>query len=336
MIKKYSQKVKRWYKDLQKHFKIFRAPTTWIIFLLGIAFTLIGFFKIINPESVPSIITYNQFQEISKWVGNALLVGCIVGYLSSYAQFRKVYREDLSEILYDTDFLEKRKDIEDIWFNVSQTLFEKKFPKISNKLLYIIKDKYFPLKDVSYYNDYQTLLVLEWEDKPKDLVKVTQDIRFTLIAHDKSKFKFPLGCKMKISGLNQEEYSFCVDPYLVNGLKVEPILDNTNSKTDDNYYEVHYYIELEGELEYRISKTITKVYNIRQDFHTAFKAKYMLNKLRVQLFNKISDDVNIEFIPRGVIDEYETIKNTKEYLEYQYNGLILPKQGYVFVFDFKN
>lgn len=303
-------------KDNRKLNLFFKAGTAWAFLFIGLFFYYLGFYQFKNEEFI---------KEITLRVGDVLVIGVILGYLTNISAYFGVFKTDLEDIIYSKEFIKKRNDLHVIWENITKELFKSKFPTINKDLLNIIRNIYLPIDNISYYNDYNVHIDLSWEDKDKKLVLVKQKISFDLIAEDKCKIEFPLRSWINVEGLNEEDYHVKVSDYLVNNKEPRNVRVKSNLK--NNIHEFSYTIDLEGELKYDISKKIEKKYSFEKDFDISFKAQFLINKLNVTL--RHPKNIKANFISRGTIDDFKEINKTDDSLEMKYKGLIFPKQGYV-------
>lgn len=159
-------------------YKFFRSGSAWLILFAGLFCYYLGYFEFETPS---------VWKEVIIKFGDVLVIGVILGFLSNAAQFLGVFKQDLQDIIYGKEFLKQRKDITPLWEAVSIQMFKEKFPIIHKDFLKVIRS-YFPNNEVSYYNDYETNMSIEWEDKAKGLIKVTDNVSFDLIADGDSEF----------------------------------------------------------------------------------------------------------------------------------------------------
>lgn len=303
-------------KDNQKLSLFFKAGTAWAFLFIGLFFYYLGFYQFKNEEFV---------KEITLRIGDVLVIGVILGYLTNITAYFGIFKADLEDIIYSKDFIKKRNDLNVIWENITKELFKSKFPTINKDLLNAIKNIYLPIDNISYYNDYNVHIDLSWADKDKKLILVKHKISFDLIAEDKCKIEFPLKSWINVEGLSEDEYYVKVSDYLVNNK--EPMNVRLKEIVKNNTHEFSYTIDLEGELKYDISKKIEKKYSLEKDFDISFKAQFLINKLNVTL--RHPKDIKANFINRGTIEDFKEINKTDDSLEMKYKGLIFPKQGYV-------
>ena len=300
-------------KDLLSY-NNFRAGSAWFIFILGIAIYALGYF----------VIRHEIWKEIFIKIGDVLVIGVILGYLSNAAQFLGIFKKDLHDIIYSKEFLGKRKDLDQIWENISKEMFKNKFPPIHKELLHAINN-YFPDDAVSYYHNYDIDTTIEWIDKPSGKIKVTDDISFDLIADSEEKFEHPFKTWSIINDL--DKCNTVIKTLLVNNK--EPKVISTESYLEDDCVCHKTTIELSGSKRYSIRFSREKIYNINEDFYLGFRARYIVNDLKVSLEHP--EDIAAIFTCRGTQKDFEDFKNqNKKRISKRYKGIILPRQGYIF------
>lgn len=295
-------------------YKHFRSGSAWIILILGIIFYYLGYFHI-EQSSI--------WKEILIKIADVLVIGVILGYLSNAAQFLGVFKQDLQDIIYGKDFIKQRKDITPLWETISKQLFQNKFPIIHKDFLKVING-YFPKDEVSYYNDYESHITIEWINQEEGIMRVTDSVSFELIADSNSEFEYPLKTWTKVK--EHGTYENRITEIHVNG-KVPKIEDvKVSRENDDICHEQK--IKLKGSTKYEIKYVREKIYNINDDFYIGFRSKYIVNKCRVCL--DYPEDIDAIFICRGTQLDFEDVKNTKRRIEKKYRNIILPRQGYIF------
>ncbi len=294
----------------------FRTGSAWILLILGIGLYAIGYFW---------INTDNVWKEISIKLGDILVIGVILGYLSNAAQFLGIFKKDLQDIIYGKDFVSQLKDITPLWENITKQMFKNKFPSIHKDFLKVING-YLPNNEVSYYNDYEANTTIDWINKEKGEIEVTDIRSFELIADNDKDFIFPLTTWTTVK--DEAQFSQQIIDLTVNGKKYE--IKNSEPVKDDGQIRNTVEIKLSGSTKYEIKYTRKKRYNINDDYYIGFRAKYIVNKLRVCL--DYPDGIKAMFICRGTQKDFDDIRSARERrIEKKYRGLILPRQGYVFV-----
>lgn len=79
----------------------FMTALPWIILLLGIVSYLVGYFYVND----------STWQKVFYKSGEVLIVGVIIGWVSTTAHFLRLFKKELEDIIYGRDFLKNRKDI---------------------------------------------------------------------------------------------------------------------------------------------------------------------------------------------------------------------------------
>lgn len=295
-------------------YNYFRGGSAWIILFAGILCYVLGYF-VVPQDTI--------WKEIVIKVADVLVIGVIIGYLSNAAQFLGVFKKDLQDVIYGKNFLKQRKDIVPLWETISLQMFKEKFPAIHKEFLNAIQ-RYFPKDEVSYYNDYETQTIIEWQDKEKRIIKVVDNVSFKLIADGTNEIDYPLISWLRV---NDSNYENSIDSFTVNGKAQELNQCQTTKEGDD--IRLKHIIKLKGASSYNIKYSRTQIYSLDEDYYIGFRAKYIVKRLRVCLDHP--EDMDVIFTCRGTLDDFEDVKKSKRCIEKKYEGVILPRQGYVFV-----
>ncbi len=297
-------------------YKFFKTGLAWIILIIGIGGYIWGYWGF-EKDSI--------WKEVVIKLSDVLVIGVIVGYLSNAAQFLGVFKQDLQDIIYGKEFIQQRKDIYPLWETVSKQMFKNKFPVIHKDFLKVINN-YFPKEEISYYNDYERKITIDWVDRDKGIIKAIDNVSFDLIAETTDRFMFPIKSWTKSS--KDSVYENKMVEFLVNGKRIELNNGREDYKNDEIFQE--YEIELKGNTKYEIQYMREKIYDINEDYYIGFQASYIVNKLRVCL--DLPEDIDAIFTCRGTQLDFEDIKNSNNQhrIEKKYKGIILPRQGYLF------
>lgn len=316
----------------------FKGSVFWLTLFLGVILSFIGFQEYIEiPE---------YLKEIFKWGGGTLLSGVIIAFITSYAQYKGLYKNELEDVLYKYDFLKKRRDINEIWEQVSIVLFESKFPNISKELLDTIRGSYLPIEHSNYCRDADTIITIRWSDKENNIIEVVAEENFIIEVSSTSEFMFPGSLTLDVNpssaDIGELDYregrfgptdcSISIDKCEVNGVNVDP---NARICLQSGVLRCDMEIKLQGAESYSLSRVMTRRYDLTYDYNIAFRAKTILQNLRVRVFNEIHDDIELCFVGRGVLNNFKEIKKRPDYLEKEYKGLILQKQGFIIILNKK-
>lgn len=298
-----------------------KTTLTAVIFLLGVGAYIWGFTS-----------EYNSLKkEVLIKIGDVLVIGVVVGFIANAAQFLNIYKTELQKIVYGREFIGKLKDITEAWENVSKQMFKNKFPKIHKDFLKVMTS-YFPQNEVSYYNEYESHIKIEWDDDNKEIIKVTETVRFELIAESTGKFDYPLKTWTRV--LDGKRYENRITSFTVDNVSITLPAVKSKMEADSNKSEEHR-IELKGKKNYEINYTREKVYDLTDDHYIGFRAKYIVKDLRVNF--ECPDDIGVQFACRGTQNDFTDVVPAKSNkMEKKYKGIILPRQGYIFALQKKN
>ena len=127
-----------------------------------------------------------------------------------------------------------------------------------------------------------------------------------------------------VSEADKEKATLVCDGVTVNGKPAEAVV--SKPKYEDGTLRYDYKLKLEGSTEYKIKQKITKKYNLKEDNFIGYKARWLVNGMRVKVFHP--KELGILFVNRGVIGDF-TKEIREDFKEYEYKGLILKHQGYI-------
>lgn len=308
-------------EDLLSYNK-FRSGAAWIILLLGIGLYALGYF-FCDKDDI--------WKQIVIKLGDVLVIGVILGYLSNAARFLGVFKSDLEDIVYGKEFIKRRNDLPILWDTISKQMIKEKFPAISKDLLAVIKDNYLPISSPIYYNDYHIMEELSWADEEKKFIKVTETINFEIITESESEFELPMSTWLDVEGLEKGQYSVSIKEFLVNGKSATTTIEE---KYGNGSYEHHCKAILSGSKKYEIEQKREKIYSLEKDYDISFRARYIVNKLEVEL-KYPENDLDVNFITRGTTKDFKDVHASSGLVSKQYKGIILPRQGYIFTLNKK-
>lgn len=106
-----------------------------LIIILGLACYFIGYVAIKEDGVYRTLVI--QF-------GNLLTTGVILGFLTNSERFLGVFKASLNKVISGDEYVGNRKDLPAFWMKISKHMFKDRFPAISEELLGIVKNHYFP------------------------------------------------------------------------------------------------------------------------------------------------------------------------------------------------
>ena len=294
----------------------FRTGAAWLLLIVGICLYAVGFFYF-SEDSVES--------KIAIKVADVFVIGVVLGFVTNAAQFIGIFKQDLQDIIYGKEFVKQRKDIYPLWENLSKELFKNKFPTLHKELLKTVNG-YLPKDEVSFYNDYEIHTSIEWGDEGKGIIKVTDKVAFDLISETTDKIPYPIKAWTTIK--NKQEYTNKITQITVNGNKPDELNYIGEKRDVEGSLCQEQQLILQGNTKYEIKYIRERIYNIDEDYYIGFRAKYIVNKLRVCL--DLPDGIDAIFTCRGTQNDFEDVNNSNNRIEKRYRGIVLPRQGYIF------
>ncbi|MGV8131409.1 MAG: hypothetical protein ACP5N7_04910 [Candidatus Pacearchaeota archaeon] len=303
----------KWFESTIKYLK---NSLPIIIILLGALAFIYSVFGSFEDE---------RYKEVWSGFGKTVLAGGFFSLLLKTVQYMGVIKEELSEVIFcDPKYLKKRNDLDIIWGTVSRIIFKDKFPKISGKIIEDVRKLYFPTDHVLYYDDYQQTLEIELIDPKNQTIEVIQRSLYTVFPKDKSKFELKTNNRLFFN-VSEQEVSFNISTFKVNGQTEAPII---NSYAKDSYLNTNFVITLEGKDSYKIESVIYKKYSMLYDNVIGTTKDYIINNFNIKVITKGAIDIN--FYQVGTLSSFKkTDVLNKTYKEFDYKGLIYPKQGYL-------
>lgn len=304
----------------------FRLAVPVILLVIGLPLLCITAF---DPWMIEA--SSPHWYKLMEKCADIILVSSLISFLLDSAEYMGIFKKDLEEIIYDTKYLEKRNDIEDIWVKVSKVFTKLKFPQISTPLMNAVKNFYTTndgLK-LSYYSDYRNIYTVTFDEEDNDFIRVKNETTFTLKVEDTKKFKFPMRFWNCVAENNQGSVTMDVDHITVNGSTAK-VKDHAKSYADGMICHT-FNIELEGSNEYRITQESNQRYDLRQDNYLGFRARWLVNDMRIQVFHP--KNLKLLFVNRATANGFKTNKETEDFSEYEYKGLILKNQGYIIILN---
>lgn len=298
----------------------FRSASGYVCLSIGL---LCYFFCWYLQFNCPCSGSVSIWMSILEKVGDVLVIGAVLGFVSNAAMYMGFFREELENIVLRDEYLERRKDIGGLWEKITKMLFQSRFPSISKDLLCIIKEKYFPTDQSVYYKGYTSDVHIEWEDREKEIVKVTMSNNFKVVTETESNVDIPWKSWTR-KGDGDLDYYTKVLQYKVNGENID-IKGRETIEGNQHVFSGH--ISLTGKLEYDIATIIEKRYCLKDDFNRCFRALFIVDDYTLVITHP--EDMKLLFTSRGTPNDFTVVSQTKTNLTARYDGLILPSQGYV-------
>jgi hypothetical protein len=290
-----------------------------LIIVLGLTCYLIGFVAIKEDGVYRSLVVQ---------LGNLFTTGVVLGFLTNSDRFLGVFKASLNKVITGEEYIGNRKDLPTYWVRISKHLFKDKFPAISEDLLGIVKNNYFPKEDSSYYESYKIKNDIAWDDDERTIIRLVETITVKLVTHGKdhefvvhSFINKPNRAEMGSISL-RNFYIDNVDVRNERRLKVKNVdYDEANHRTG-----LEIKIKLKGKETFDLKYVFENRYKYENDHDLSFSASRITKNLTIEV-NKC-EGMSFDFYKAGTIENF-CDRSDANSGEWEYRGIILPKQGYV-------
>lgn len=308
----------------------------WIIFILlflGVALTLAGHFDIFFEE---------EWANLIESVGIAVLSSGIFAAVLKSIQFSGIFREEIEKVILSDEYLQRRKDLPELWRRVSKTLYEKRFPLISDDLENIVLEKYLPTGETYYYEDLSVEVIVEEFDG--EFVTLNESFSFQIVPSSKDeKIELFQRVALDVGSEDNSKTSYALTSFEVNGKEYlsEDVIGSDGNGYDEvgkPQRQIELRVNLEGKEKYLCKKVERKVYSIKNDPYKAVRMGHITKGLELSVDFSGCENFDVDFLSLGTPYEYKTKmeKSRKVLVKTYEKGLILPNQGYVLIFKPSN
>lgn len=327
-----------------------------MFFILSLVFLLLSIIEII-PSAKVNLVLYN--------LGLAVFSSGVFAAVLKSIQFTGIFKEELEKIILGTDFVENRKDLDDLWRKISKSIYKSKFPEISSHLEERILKTYFPTDYDYYYEDYIATININGISDELEIT-YTQTIKFSLVLDQES----DEGIYEQVMSIDDAEYSKRKDSE--NSKEdIENPRDQEHLESAKKYEDAEQprkkivnelvYFKLDGKkiepkvdpkiVENKLVETLTvplkakgsKKYQIESRFNRTYSLKGENFKLlRFKTFTKNVDvfisypkDISVSFFNVGNVNFFEKHHTDVpcQISRSHRNDVILPYQGFGMSFD---
>ena len=290
-----------------------------ITILVGIIFLSFG---ILNKTEG------SEFAKLFHTIGSIALASGIFAGIAKSNQFTEIYKKIVRDIIYGNEHLEKRNDLEKIWENVTQTLSNKKFERISDNMNENIKKYFLPLEHDYYYDNFNIDIIIESIKDDPEHILLKEHVSYTIICDDEN---------LKIVNKYKTFYELDVMGNEKINCKINKLtIDNEEQKnidiqtgTIDNVFTLSYEKILTGSKKYKIQREVERTYNVIRNPIRKQMAVWIYNNCQLNI--TYPKDMSIEFHNMGLLNEFKLEhRNTTFYnrMQGEYKGLIYKNQGF--------
>jgi len=292
----------------------------WIFLILSI---------ILLWLSHADFITYPQFKGLLNKLGLALFSSGVFAAVLKSIQFTGIFKEELEKIILGTDFIENRKDLDQLWRKISKSIYKSKFPQISEHLEERILKTYFPTDYEYYYEDYVSTINIH--DISEDLeITYTQTVKFNVIL-DKTIDSTVFKQNMKIDDADKpSEVKNDLKYFKVNGEKKDPEIER---EVKDQQVIERIVVPLKGAKIFKIESRFERKYSLKGENFKLLRFNTFTKN--VDVFISYPKNISVSFFNVGNVNFFEEHHTdvAQQISRSHRNDVILPYQGFGMSFD---
>lgn len=309
--------------DYKKFQKWMFANMVWILLVIALLLMLVTYLDFVTNKKLEGIIENASLAILSSGIFAAVLKSI---------QFTGLFKEEIEKVILGTDFVKNRKDLPQLWKTISQTIYKRKFPNISEDLENLILGTYFPTNEDYYYEDYVVTINIEEINSDFEII-YTQTCKYKIVLdNDVSEIVLSLE-----SSISQEE-----DPAeIINELqffKIDDVDADTeeDNSTIDDPKKSKYLIPIKGNGPFEIHSKYRRRYSLKNENYKLFRMKRFTKGMEVVI--KYPENICVSFFNIGLVNNFK-----KQHVEFNNqisrshkNDVILPYQGFGMSFELKS
>lgn len=293
---------------------------TWILIILSlIAFLLSA-----------STLFIDKVNDLLEKAGLTMLSSGIFTAILKSLQFTGIFKEEITKVMIGTDFIKNRNDLPILWKEISKTIYNRKFPKISEDLENRILQTYFPTNENFYYEDYNVSI---------NISEINDD--FEIFYEQVCEYKVVLDSNSSIALLqieseisdDDDDNSKIINElvyFLKDGINLELKEDPS---TIENPKKTLYKIELTNKKEFLIKSKYRRKYPLKNENYKLFRMKHFTKGMSV--FVNFPTNVRVSFFNIGLISGFVNLNEDfpNHICRIHKNDIILPQQGFGMSFE---
>ena len=200
-------------------------------------------------------------------IAQSIIVPAVFAAVMYSVRFSRVFEEVVSDVIFGIHgdkHLKDRGDLGSIWSRVTKAICKDRFEELSEDIEKSVLSKHLPIdKNFFYCNYYRRLAIELVRRKPSKIVKIVEDLRYTIIPVSKETtvkhdliFKDGDGIPHEFSGIK-------VRSLIINNKTFEPSVISQEIGDDKKTH--RYEVNLKGEESYHIQRVMELHLNIDED-----------------------------------------------------------------------
>lgn len=267
-------------------------------------------------------------------LGTTIVTATVFVTIVKSKQFTDIFKEQLRNIIYCTEYLKERKDIRKLWMTTSKAMYQENFPDLCDKIEENL-EQYIPLAS-KYFEDYVFKVDISFDKENGDYIILKERETFILYADNNNGTEYISECIF-----NKKSYADSISDYemtlfMVNKknlpTKSPELTVNRNYK--GNKIHAKHKITLKGEKKYMIEKEEIKKYSLDVENTKSHSCTHIFNRYKLEVTHPKT--LEVKFYENGTINSFEKkpIRDIGEMFvqRFEYEGLMFKNQGTRLIF----
>jgi len=295
----------------------------WILLIIGMLILYASSWTVFNE----------YIQDILEKIGLSVLSSGVFASVLKSLQFTGIFKKEIEKIVLGTKFIENRNDLPKLWKKVSKSVYDKKFPEISDELDDIILNSYLSIKHKYYYEDFRYTLKID-ELTEKNVIKFTQTYSFEVVlekGENEAKLEsvFTIDKIPGLENLTNERLYYKIDG--------EDVLDKTKPEVTEDDFEkrMKLSIVVPNKKRFLVETKERREYCIEEDNYKLLRVNSITKEMDVSI--TYPENMMVSFFNIGLVNKFERkhVDHKRTISRVHKKGLILPHQGFGITFGIK-
>lgn len=275
------------------------------------------------------------WENLAKVGASIVLSGGVFIFLAKSYQFTNIFKDELRHVIYCTEHLELRKDLDSLWVIVTEALCKQKFSLINKKLLKTIKEYYLPVSQDYYYKDYYSDVDIEHDPENPGYIILNEETKVTVVVENRNGCEYTFFSETPFSKDDNRKTFYKLEEFTINGQKIDienqKLLKQSYSPTT---LSVNFNYLCKAKIrEFKIVRKEKRRYSLAANPYRTHKAICLYNNFTLDL--TYPKDMDFHWIDLGVLGTWDHTRkdiNTANRIKASYNGLIFRNQGFLLIY----
>lgn len=268
--------------------------------------------------------------------GTAILVGGVFGSVLRSFQFMGVFKEALSDIIFEEGFLEIRRDLVPLWRKLSTAIYKKKFPELSSQIHDAVITGYLPVTKDFYYKNYDRVCSVSWKDHDASIVEVAEEVQLDIVPAQPEREISYFFRRNQPKGDVHMQAEHIIKELNIDGKNYTEVCNQESKKGQQSTEELHttYEVKLKGKDKYRVVRKTTSSYPLSVDPCIKVSTDQFLLGAKIRVYCP-PPDLKVSFVSSGTLHEFNDClpsgrpNDRARDLDFEYKDLIFPRQGFI-------